>query len=138
VGSAFLGFCFAALPLTVLEADPRGPLLAGFFVGPFVFDAGLAFVIRATRGENVFFPHRRHLYQRLVDAGLSHVSVASLYLVFAALLALGGAMIWWDPRYGAPAAVLAGSFACLLLAGFVRHVERSRRIDITRESLQSS
>jgi UDP-GlcNAc:undecaprenyl-phosphate GlcNAc-1-phosphate transferase len=35
---------------------------------------------RLAKGENVFKPHRSHLYQRLVISGLSHKTVTTIYI----------------------------------------------------------
>jgi UDP-N-acetylmuramyl pentapeptide phosphotransferase/UDP-N-acetylglucosamine-1-phosphate transferase len=97
VGSAFLGYSLAVLPLMATEHGhaPTRLALAGVMVmWPFVFDATLTLVRRALRGENVFNAHRSHLYQRMVIVGLSHRNVASLYGT-AAFLAAAAALIWY-------------------------------------------
>lgn len=91
VGSAFLGFTFASLPLLVGRAtEPPSwlPLAALFFLWPFVFDSAFTFAKRLFKGERVWEPHRKHLYQMLIIAGYSHSSVAVAYLAFAAVSAL--------------------------------------------------
>ncbi|MDT7856502.1 hypothetical protein RQM47_07605 [Rubrivirga sp. S365] len=88
VGSAFLGFTFAALAL--VGSDPRLPLAALAFVWPFVFDGGFTLVRRLLRGENVFAAHRSHLYQRLVVTGAGHRAVAALYGALGAVSAAAG------------------------------------------------
>ena len=97
VGSAFLGYTFAVLPLMtahVPHGDARLALVGALLLWPFVIDSGFTFVRRALRRENVFAAHRSHLYQRLVIAGHSHRFVALLYGGMASLaVALGFA--WW-------------------------------------------
>ena len=92
VGSAFLGYSFAVLPLLALCAGgplaALSPILGLLLVWPFVFDAGLTFLRRLCRGENVLAAHRSHLYQRLMIAGHSHRFVLLLY----SGLAIVGAM----------------------------------------------
>lgn len=98
VGSAFLGFTLATLPLIFnnkIDINLRG-LSAGFaamiFVWPFVFDSTFTFLRRLRRGEHVFSAHRSHLYQRLVITGRTHRFVSLLYIALAmigAVLALG-------------------------------------------------
>lgn len=89
VGSAFLGYHFALLPLIAGQSEPKGwaffPemnfLLAGvLLLWPFLFDAVFTFLRRLAKGENVFKPHRSHLYQRLVISGLSHKTVTTIYI----------------------------------------------------------
>lgn len=129
VGSAFLGFTFAALPLVLAAGGgtaegARLPAAAAAVVWPFLLDASATFVRRALRGEHVFEGHRRHLYQRLVIAGASHRQVATLYgclAVVGAILALE----WLRARPGAGTLLLTVTvtlFAGLLLA--VRARER--------------
>jgi UDP-N-acetylmuramyl pentapeptide phosphotransferase/UDP-N-acetylglucosamine-1-phosphate transferase len=89
VGSTFLGFAFAVLPL--LAKDARAPVAAVVLVWPFVIDACFTFLRRLLRRENVFSPHRSHVYQRLVIAGKSHALVTSIYM---ALAAAGAAIVW--------------------------------------------
>jgi Fuc2NAc and GlcNAc transferase len=83
VGSAFLGFTFAAMPLLARSSNTKPlallPLAAIVFVWFFLFDSIVTFVRRAFRGERVWIAHREHLYQRLVSSGLSHGFVSALY-----------------------------------------------------------
>jgi len=94
VGSAFLGFVFATLPFLAGDvAGGRIPLAAILFVWPFVFDGTFTIVRRLRQRENIFKPHRSHLYQRLVIAGRSHAWVSLLYLAMA-LFSSGAAIAW--------------------------------------------
>ncbi|MCB0207764.1 MAG: polysaccharide biosynthesis protein [Anaerolineae bacterium] len=100
VGSAFLGFTLALLPL-LSAVNPLGgsvwpgAVIAGLLLlWPFVYDAGFTFIRRLMQGENVFAAHRSHLYQRLTIVGYTHISVTTLYTGLALiglLLALGWA-----------------------------------------------
>ena len=91
VGSAFLGFCFASLPLlhthlTVARGDgPIGFLVGALLLWPFLFDTVYTVIRRAIRGERLVAPHRSHLYQRLVVAGASHAQVTLEYLTLSAI-----------------------------------------------------
>ncbi|HEY3284274.1 MAG TPA: glycosyltransferase family 4 protein [Armatimonadota bacterium] len=114
VGSAFLGFSFAALPLLFAAGTPasgeqvaRAPLCGAVMVWPFVFDATFTFVRRCVKGERVFDAHRSHLYQRLVILGLSHQSVTLLYMVHSVVGA--SLAVSWLLALGSPdIMVLAG------------------------------
>lgn len=92
VGSAFLGFTFAALPLMARTSVARSPDLLPFaavlFVWFFLFDSVVTIVRRALRGEKIWVAHREHLFQRLVSAGFSHRSVTVLYGALASLLSV--------------------------------------------------
>jgi UDP-GlcNAc:undecaprenyl-phosphate/decaprenyl-phosphate GlcNAc-1-phosphate transferase len=85
VGSAYLGFVFAALAVVAGRAHPALPLAAVLLVWPFVFDTAFTFLRRLSLGEDVFAAHRSHLYQRMVQAGLSHARVAGVYTGLAFL-----------------------------------------------------
>ena len=90
VGSAFLGFTFAALPLmartSVNKSPDLLPIAAVLFVWFFLFDSMVTILRRAIRGEKIWVAHREHLFQRLVSAGFSHRSVTILYGVLALIL----------------------------------------------------
>jgi UDP-N-acetylmuramyl pentapeptide phosphotransferase/UDP-N-acetylglucosamine-1-phosphate transferase len=92
VGSAFLGFSFAAMPLLAVtgreQTDDLLPVAAILFVWLFVFDSVVTFLRRAFRREKVWRAHREHLYQRLVSSGMSHASVSTLYGVLAMAVSL--------------------------------------------------
>ena len=127
VGSAFLGYTFAVLPLMtahVPHGDARLALVGALLLLPFVFDTGFTFLRRALRRENVFSAHRTHLYQRLVIAGQSHRFVTLLYGGMAtACVALG--LAWWRRVGGSSAAVVTlVPLMCLSLWGYVRYRER--------------
>jgi UDP-N-acetylmuramyl pentapeptide phosphotransferase/UDP-N-acetylglucosamine-1-phosphate transferase len=92
VGSVFLGYTFAALPLiagnTNLTHNSQLPLIAILFLWPFIFDSGFTLLRRWLKGEDIFTSHRSHLYQRLVIAGYSHQAVTWIYGAFALLTGL--------------------------------------------------
>ena len=90
VGSAFLGFSFAAMAVQIASWSFASAAAAVLSLWPFVFDATLTFLRRALRGENVLQSHRSHLYQRLVVAGWSHRRVAVMYVVAAVVGAAAG------------------------------------------------
>lgn len=55
---------------------------------PITADATYTLLRRSLRKENIFKPHRSHLYQRLQQAGWSHAQVASSYIALTAAIAL--------------------------------------------------
>jgi UDP-N-acetylmuramyl pentapeptide phosphotransferase/UDP-N-acetylglucosamine-1-phosphate transferase len=86
VGSAFLGFTFAAWAL--LPARSASGLALPFLpwvavMAPFLLDTATTLIWRIARGEPWHMAHRQHLYQKLVDRGWSHLVVTSLYLAVA-------------------------------------------------------
>ena len=92
VGSAFLGFSFAILPL-IAEHDlseansilPFLPLISISLVWLFLFDTVLTFFRRLLRGERVWQAHREHIYQKLAISGYTHRFVSVLYSVASIL-----------------------------------------------------
>jgi UDP-N-acetylmuramyl pentapeptide phosphotransferase/UDP-N-acetylglucosamine-1-phosphate transferase len=110
VGSAFLGFTFAVIPL-LAGAEHSGksaplPLIGVLLVWLFVFDTGLTFFSRLIRRQKVWTPHREHLYQRLIISGFSHSAVSLLYGVLSITIVLSLIL----------AMALRGHFEMILLA----------------------
>ena len=126
VGSAFLGYTFAVLPVITAQNNPRLVLAGLLFVWPFVFDAAFTFLRRLRKRENVFAAHRSHLYQRLVIAGNHHRTVTLLYIGLAAagdILALSWAL---EVPGSDLAIVLSIPMLYLALRGVVWRQERAR------------
>ena len=95
VGSLFAGFIFAAAALLLVNEAPKIQLLyAGpILILPFLTDVFITLLRRVRRRENLLRAHNQHLYQRLIQAGLSHVRVAIIYAVatiICALIAVNG------------------------------------------------
>ena len=92
VGSAFLGYTFAALPLMgrnlASQSPDLLPIAAVLFVWFFMFDSVVTIARRALRAEKIWLPHREHLFQLLVLSGFSHRQVTVVYGVLASLLSI--------------------------------------------------
>ncbi|MBS1793970.1 MAG: glycosyltransferase family 4 protein [Acidobacteria bacterium] len=94
VGSAFLGFAFAVMPLfynrTGTDADfsAKLPLYGVVFLWFFVIDSVYTFLRRLFRGERVWEAHRQHIYQKMVIGGMMHKTVTSIYGGFSLSLVL--------------------------------------------------
>ena len=131
VGSAFLGYSFAVLPVIAAPRDPRLVLVGVLGVWPFLFDSSFTFLRRLSHGENVFAAHRSHLYQRLIIVGFSHRLVSSLYIGLAvAGVVLGAAYLSQVPAVQAATALFLPLF-CLSLWAFVTRQERKHRLAST-------
>jgi UDP-N-acetylmuramyl pentapeptide phosphotransferase/UDP-N-acetylglucosamine-1-phosphate transferase len=91
VGSAYLGFTLAAMPLLARfelhDQNAMLPTIAILFVWFFLFDTIFTFLRRAVNRERVWEAHRTHLYQLMVIGGRSHKQVALLYGTAASILA---------------------------------------------------
>jgi Fuc2NAc and GlcNAc transferase len=85
VGSTFLGYSFAALPLISSDKSGDALMLGTLLMWTFIMDAGVTFIGRLIKRENVFAAHRSHLYQRLVGAGYRHETISSLYILLTLL-----------------------------------------------------
>ncbi len=93
VGSTFLGFSFAVVPVMATRSASTIrnfiPLVGFLLIWPFVLDTGFTLLRRLSKGENIFQAHRTHIYQRLAIAGYSHQIVSLLYI---GLALIGGAL----------------------------------------------
>lgn len=87
-GATVLGFWLAVLPLGV--PDPRQAVVGLLALWPVVFDATWTLMFRVGSGAVLAAGHQRHYYQRLVRAGWTHASVASLYGGWSAVCAASG------------------------------------------------
>lgn len=92
-GSLFLGFSFAAFPLLLDISSWRAVAASLFALVPFVVDGGFTILRRASKRENIFRAHRSHVYQRLVQTGLSHGLISSIYTLASATVS-AAAILW--------------------------------------------
>lgn len=87
VGSAFLGFCLATLPL-LAEPGERGTvtLVVGLSLSLFLLDPFVTLMVRIRRQAPIGVAHREHAYQRLFEPTRSHaLAVAGILLTSAGL-----------------------------------------------------
>ncbi len=134
VGSAFLGFSFAVLPL--LAGREMGaasgnrqflPFAAAALVWLFIFDTVYTFFRRAASGEKVWEAHRQHLYQKFVAAGLSHRLTAGIYGLIS-ILTVSATILWISLRGAClPALIFLISFQTILLMVYLPIVRRKKR-----------
>jgi len=68
VGSLLLGFLFSQLVVSFTRAIPDFVLLSAFLF-PFYLDELTTMAVRLRDRENLFCPHRRHIYQLLANQG---------------------------------------------------------------------
>jgi len=95
VGSAFLGYTFAVMPLLANFETPSNieirrflPLIALAFNWLFIFDTIFTVGRRALRKEKIWEAHRGHIYQQMVIAGYSHQAVTIIYGAFSVIIIL--------------------------------------------------
>jgi UDP-N-acetylmuramyl pentapeptide phosphotransferase/UDP-N-acetylglucosamine-1-phosphate transferase len=95
VGSGFIGFILAVLPIYGAKKTPLLPVVGFLLVWPFIFDTSFTLVRRLIKGDNIFAAHRSHIYQRLVIAGYSHRFVTLLYMGLA-VIGTVLALLWYQ------------------------------------------
>lgn len=107
VASTFLGYTFAVLPL--LSADEGGDalMLGTLLMWTFIMDAGVTFIQRLIRRENVLAAHRSHLYQRLVAGGYTHANISFMFMVFT-FVAVRLTLAWSQGAVIAPILIILG------------------------------
>ena len=130
VGSAFLGFTFAAFPLLAAEEKPENaaflPVIAVSFVWFFVFDTIFTFSRRVLRGTKVWAAHREHLYQRLIIFGMSHSLVSLIYGILTTMV-IASALVGTTLRGGWEFLTL---FALLVLSILLVILSLRKNIDL--------
>ena len=86
VGSLFLGSIFFGISVNADNFENMIRIL--FIASPIFFDAIFCIIRRKFAGENIFIPHKKHLYQRLVEGGMNHSQVSAIYILSIVFLAL--------------------------------------------------
>lgn len=88
VGSIFLGFLFAVSVCLLARSWSEFFVFASFLF-PFYADEAVTVVERLWRRESLLVPHRRHLYQFLVnERGIAHWKVSAAYGFVQMIVAL--------------------------------------------------
>ena len=118
VASTFLGYTFAVMPLMAANEEGDALMLGTLLMWTIIMDAGVTFIRRALKRENVLSAHRSHLYQRLVIGGYSHGWISAMYIVFT-FVALRLAADWGDGNPVASVLILFG--LPLIYFGLHRH-----------------
>ncbi|PYS97848.1 MAG: hypothetical protein DMF63_18445 [Acidobacteria bacterium] len=90
VGSAFLGFTLAALPLVARSESssdlPVLPFVGVLFVWFFILDTVFTLIKRLIARRRIWEAHREHIYQKLTIEGRSHAQVALIYNAATAIV----------------------------------------------------
>lgn len=95
-GSMLLGFFVAAMmAMFCRENTPRWLLAAIMVYSLPIADTGLAVVRRIVSGKSIFVGDRSHLYDQLVDRGMSVKKVVVLFYFLAAAAAGLGVTLTW-------------------------------------------
>jgi Fuc2NAc and GlcNAc transferase len=133
VGSGFLGFLLATLPLLAPDADKANAVFAAA-VGMTLFlaDPFETLVRRVAAGESMIQAHRGHTYQQLVGVGESAGRVAAVLVGTGLALAVFGAVAFRHSSLRWPALGVA-SCAYLIERGLSKRHGRRR---VVMESIQ--
>jgi len=86
VGSTFLGG-FIVCSITHASSI-KGAILIFISCIPLLLDALFCLLRRFFDNQKIFKPHKKHLYQRLVQNGWSHSSVSSIYIGSSAVISI--------------------------------------------------
>jgi len=85
-GSILLGFVFAGIVLVFSENMIDFVVMAGFMF-PFYADEIITMIIRIKHGDSLLKPHRKHIYQILVnEMGIDHWKISVLFGVIQLLV----------------------------------------------------
>jgi Fuc2NAc and GlcNAc transferase len=118
VGSASLGFIFAILLLH--DAHSPNFLVWIMLLSLFWFDATITLFRRFKNREKISKAHKKHMYQRLHQAGWSHQKVLITSIFFNILIFV---LIWLtQPQYYL---YLLGSIL-LILWGILKYTDRQK------------
>ena len=85
-GSTFLGGIFAASILQSNSIQEAVSML--LLISPILMDSIFCIFRRIYYGQNIFKPHKLHLYQRLANNGMSHNKVSLIYIFSIFILGL--------------------------------------------------
>ena len=81
IGSNFLGYFVVVL---ILENNQIDKIISGFLLmSPLIMDSGICLIKRILNEENkseIFKPHKKHLYQKMYQAGISQKKVSLMYI----------------------------------------------------------
>ncbi len=91
IGSTFLGFSFATLAIiaSLYDKAHTSLLIIPLLFFHFIYDTFFTFMRRMLNRENVFQPHRTHLYQLFNRLGYKHSTVTIFYCAVAILQGFG-------------------------------------------------
>jgi UDP-N-acetylmuramyl pentapeptide phosphotransferase/UDP-N-acetylglucosamine-1-phosphate transferase len=128
VGSLLLGFVFSVLAIRLTKSPGKSVPFVFFLIlySSFLFDTAYTLGWRLLRRQKVWQAHRSHLYQRLNQAGWTHLQVMLLY-VGLSVVSLGLAFGYL--RSGPWVRTAIASLQLLICFGlvvFVKCIEKSR------------
>jgi glycosyltransferase WbpL len=104
VGSAFLGFLLASLPLAGSpDARPSLVFLLAISMTLFLLDPVATLVLRGRQRARLGASHRDHAYQQLVEPGRPHAAAVSILLIAGLALSVFAGAAYRRPALAWPA-----------------------------------
>ncbi len=85
-GSTFLGLLLFYISFS--KNDLHSTLVFLFTASPLLMDSLICILRRIKNNENIFSPHKKHLYQRLHQQGMNHQKVSIIYVFSTSLLVI--------------------------------------------------
>ncbi|MDC3047516.1 hypothetical protein OA165_04410 [Prochlorococcus sp. AH-736-A21] len=83
-GSTFLGLILFYITFT--KNDFNSSLILLLTASPLLMDSFICIFRRLKNNENIFSPHKKHLYQRLYQKGMKHSKVSIIYAICTFIL----------------------------------------------------
>lgn len=128
VGSAFLGFLLASLPLAgPADARPQLVFLVAISMTLFLLDPVATLVVRGRQRATIGAAHRDHAYQQLVEPGRPHAAAVSALLGAGLVLS-----VFAGAAYRRPALAWPAVWAALIAFAIEWHVASRRRAGARR------
>ncbi len=121
VGSCFIGFMFGVMAVSGEQAGAMPAYLWAAIIGLFFWDSTLTLARRLLAGEPWYLAHKSHAYQRLVQYGFGHATVA------AGAFAANALFVWpviyvFAVLYDMPAfSTLIVSVCCASVWGYIQY-----------------
>ena len=85
-GSTYIGAIFAGQIISLYTFQESISVL--LLASPLLMDSSICILRRFINGHNIFAPHKLHLYQRLVENGMSHDKVSIIYISSCSFIAI--------------------------------------------------
>ncbi|MCR8538761.1 MAG: hypothetical protein JJ848_000190 [Prochlorococcus marinus CUG1439] len=83
-GSTFLGLLL--FYITFAKNDFNSAVIVLLTTAPLLMDSLICILRRIRNKENIFLPHKKHLYQRLYQKGMKHSKVSTIYAFCTSIL----------------------------------------------------
>ncbi|MCF6365104.1 MAG: glycosyltransferase family 4 protein [Bacteroidales bacterium] len=123
VGSTLLGFNFIVFAVYFQNTEKLSVFIPIILSSIFWFDATLTLYRRWRNNEKLSLPHKKHAYQRLVQAGFSHQKVVLLFVLLN--LIITGIVFLTDILF--PEYILAGLTITVIILFFaVKFVDNKK------------